>query len=200
MGEGPQLPTPPMTEATWNEPRHEVAPHDHALVVFEDDDDLLPPLSAFLEEGVQRDELIVFVHSFASEEEAWAFLERARGDAPKLRSSQVVLVSLYTDAFEGGAGRIDYEHVGRVVAGLEDTARERGRSAVRIFADASRRYFARTRVEEWFAFEEWLGRRLHARMGLVCAYQKADALRSDLFPQILRTHGYRFSTPGPTES
>lgn len=181
-----------MTQDDWERPRSHVHSHDHALVVFEEDEDLLAPLGAFLRDGIDRAELIVFVHSFATEDDAWRFLERAgAGEAP-LRRSEIVLVSLYKDAFEGEAGRIDYEHVGRVVASLDETAAARGRSAVRIFIDASRRYFASARVEEWLEFEAWLGRRLQARVALVCAYQKSDALRPDLFPHILKTHTYRF--------
>lgn len=183
----------PMTPVTWEAPRHEVEHHDHAIVLFEREADLIPPLSAFVEDGLQKRDLIVFIHSFPSDADAWAFMHAAREDAPKLRADQVILISLYRDAFEGGETRIDHERVAEQVAQLTQTAMERGLSGVRIFVDASRRYFAQARVEEWFAFESWLGRRLQANAGLVCAYHASDLKSADIFEKALETHAYRFS-------
>lgn len=186
---------PPLDEETWESPRAAVVPHDHAVVVFSDEAGLLAPLRTFVDDGLRRNELIVFVHSFGSDDEAWRFLQRSRGDAPGLREDQAVVVSLYKEALQGSGPRIDYEHVGKVVEDLGQAAASRGRDATRIFVDASRRYFAEARVEEWFAFEGWLGRRLQAKVGLVCAYQKDDAMRRDILPRMLKTHAYRFEAP-----
>lgn len=119
-------------------------------------------------------------------------MKRAYPEADRLREDKLVLVSLYTEAFQGASPRIDYEHVGRVVGGLVEAATQGRRGGVRIFVDASRRYFEEARVREWFDFESWLGRRLQSKVGLVCAYRRQDAMREDLFPEVLRTHAYRF--------
>lgn len=183
---------PPLTTESYGQPRDQLHPHDHAVCTFETERDLVAPLARFLDEGVQRAELCVFVHSFPSDAEAWALLEEARPDASRLRRDQLVLVSLYKQAFEGGRPRIDYDHVKVVVDGLVAQAEKAGRTGVRIFVDASRRYFAEARTREWFEFETWLGRRLQAKVGLVCAYQRADVLKPEIFPDVLKTHAYRF--------
>lgn len=185
-------PPPPLTREAFGAGRAHVEPHDHAVCVYEGRDDLVRAFATFLDEGLAKGELNVLVHGFDHEEEAWAFVEDARPDAKRLRQDQLVLVDLYTRSFEAGRRRIDYEHVTKVVGALVDMARSRDMGGVRIFVDASRRYFGEKRDQEWFAFEAWLGRRLQAKVGLVCAYQRADATRADLFPDMLRTHAYRF--------
>jgi hypothetical protein len=191
MTQGP----PELTRASFDEARKDVHPHDHAVFTYGTRGELTWALGAFLADGVAREELTVFVHAFETDAEAWALLTAARLDAPRLRSDQLAVVSLYKDAFEGAAGRIDYEHVKGVVGGLLSMAQQRGRKAVRIFVDASRVYLATQRSEEWFAFEEWLGRRLQNSVGLVCAYRREDVMQADVFPRVLRTHAYRFDAP-----
>lgn len=181
-----------LTKETYAQSRSSVELHDHAVCVYESHDELVAPLARFLEEGLERGALNVFVHSFPTPEDAWAFIERARPDARKLASDELVVVSLYRDAFQGESARIDHEHVERVVGSLVERAAKQGRLGTRIFVDASRVYFSESRAKEWFAFESWLGRRLQAEVGLVCAYQRSDALRGDLFPDMLSTHAYRF--------
>lgn len=186
---------PPMTPEGYERASHDVHAHEHAVCVYDSHDDLEAPLGRFIEQGVAQEQLTVFVHSFASEAEAWAYLERAHPGAGDLRNDQLVVVSLYRDAFEGDGRRIDHEHVARVVEDLVKMAEEHRRAGTRIFIDASRVYFADRRADEWFEFESWLGRRLHHEVGLVCAYQRSDATRPDLFPEMLRTHAYRFDAP-----
>lgn len=183
---------PPLDPDSYRESRSTVHPHDHAVHTFETEEDLVAPLARFIDEGLERRELSVFVHSFADEADAWKLVEKARPDAASLRRDQIVLVSLYRDAFERGKPRIDYEHVKSVVDSLIVGAEKSGRAGVRIFVDASRRYFAEGRTREWFDFESWLGRRLSQRVGLVCAYQSSDVMKPEIFPDVLRTHAYRF--------
>lgn len=184
----------PLTHATYQQTRGEVHAHDHAVCVYEKHADLVAHLGRFVEEGLRRHELAIFVHSFESDDEAWRFVEEAHPSA-RAQRDDVVLVSLYRDAFHGKSPKIDYDHVMGVVQHLVDTASSKGRRGTRIFVDASRRYFDEKRDAEWFAFEAWLGRRLQAAVGLVCAYQRSDATRPDLFPQMLETHAYRFAAP-----
>lgn len=181
-----------MHREAWTHPRKDVEVHDHAVFMYREPADLLPALGRFIQEGILRDHLVVFVHAFSDDAQAWRFVEEAAPGEDDLKQGQVVVVSLYTEAFEGGAGRIDHEHVARVVTRLTETAHERGWSATRIFVDASRQYFAQARTDEWFAFENWLGRRLAAKVSLVCAYREADVMREDIFPRALQTHAYRF--------
>lgn len=173
-------------------PRPQLHVHDHAVCAYDTREDMLVSLGTFLAEGQDRRELSVFVHSFQTDDEAWQFVHRALPAATDMRRAEVVVVSLYEAAFEGGARRIDHEHVARVVTGIVDRAGSAGLRGARIFVDASRAYFAGDRAEEWFAFESWLGRRLDAKVGLVCAYQRQDIMRPEILPQVLRTHAYRF--------
>ena len=183
---------PPLTARSYQQTRQDLHAHDHAVCTYRGPEDLHLPLGAFVRDGLERGELSVFVHSFPTEAEAWALLEKAHPGAMALRGDDLVVVSLYKDAFEGPHARIDHEHVVRVVESLIDAAEQKGRAGVRIFVDASRTYFAQQRTQEWFAFESWLGRRLHHAVGLVCAYRHDDAMREDIFPDVLRTHAYRF--------
>lgn len=182
-----------------HEARPEVEPHDHAVFVYDDPAELGAGLAAFVGGGVASRQTSLFVHSFGSDEEAWAFVERHVPDAKRLHEDELVLVSLYREAFEGEGKRIDHERVASIVTAFVERARSGGQRGVRIFVDASRRYFEASRDAEWFAFEAWLGRRLQAAAGLVCAYRRGDATRPDLFPEMLRTHAYRFdpAAPGP---
>lgn len=184
--------SPPLTRETFGQSRHEVMPHDHAVHAYDKPEELVAALRAFIEDGLEKDELCVFVHGFADDDEAWRLLERAQPGARQLGSDMLVLVSIYTDAFQGGRPKIHYEHVKGVLESLLHAASSSGRAGVRIFVDASRRYFAEKRSKEWFEFESWLGRRLHHSVGLVCAYRRSDVMRPDIFPDVLRTHAYRF--------
>jgi len=185
----------PLTRNDLDRPRQGVEAHDHAVCTYETQDELLAALRAFVNEGLAKGDLVVFVHSFGSDDEAWQFIKRAAPAVKDEPVESVIVVSLYEAAFEGGARRIDYEHVGRVVESLDQRARDAGKQGTRIFVDASRTYFAGARAAEWFAFENWLGVRLQARIGLVCAYQRADIMKEDVLPQVLRTHAYRFDAP-----
>lgn len=169
-----------------------VEPHDHAVCLYDSPSGIVPHLARFLDEGIVRGEMCVFVHSFASEDEAWRLIALARPGADRLKEDQIVVVNLYRDAFQAGGERIDHDHVGRVVSGLVETAERKGRTGVRVFVDASRIYFDEGRAKEWFEFESWLGRRLAAKVGLVCGYLRSHATRPDLLPDMLRTHAYRF--------
>lgn len=185
-------PPPPLTRDTYAQTRQEVHAHDHALFTYDDETQLAVAAAAFLAEGMAREELCVFVHSFPDDAQARAFLERAVKDPANARDDRIVLVSIYKEAFEGARPHIDYDHVQAVVSSLDARAQEASRAGVRIFVDASRRYFAEAREQEWLTFESWLGRRLQASVGLVCAYRREDVMRPDIFPQVLRTHAYRF--------
>lgn len=185
-----------MSQAAFERSVHAVEPHDHAVFVYDDPAGLGAGLRHFIEEGAGRGVLTIFVHGFEDDGEAWRFVEAHAPGARRLAAEELVLVSLYRDAFEGKRDAIDYDHVTGVVGALIDRAGRAGRAGVRIFVDASRHYFEARRDKEWFAFEAWLGRRLQANAGLVCAYRRADATRPDLFPEMLRTHAYRFDAPG----
>lgn len=186
----------PMTESSYAQSRATVDPHDHAVCVYDSAEGLSHNLAHFVDEGLERNELCIFIHSFPSVDHAWTFLERARPDVRTLHQDQVFVVSIYREAFQGEKERIDYDHVTSVVSSLLQSATDSGRNGVRIFVDASRAYFGERRQQEWFEFEAWLGRRLQSSVGLVCAYRREDAMRPDLFPDMLRTHAYRFqATP-----
>lgn len=174
--------------------RASVAAHDHAVCAYATEEELLAALATFVHEGATREDLIVFVHSFPADDDAWSFLKRAVGDE-ELRRADVIVVSLYTEAFEGGSGRIDHEHVGSVMAALVQRAADTGRHGTRIFVDASREYLSSSRGDEWFAFEGWLGRSLQAKVALVCAYPREAVMRADVLPRVLETHAYRFDAP-----
>lgn len=172
--------------------RDEVHLHDHAVCTYDSTDTLVAALGRFVREGLAKRQTNVFVHSYETEAEAWRLLERAYPGAERLRADELVVVSLYKDAFEGKAGRIDYEHVKGVVTSLVGAAGKAGRQGVRIFVDASKVYLRTRRSDEWFAFESWLGRRLDASVGLVCAYPREEAMRPENLPRVLETHAYRF--------
>lgn len=180
---------PAMRDLTGS--RASVAAHDHAVCAYATEEELLAALATFVHEGAAREDLIVFVHSFPSDDDAWRFVKRAVGDE-ELRRADVIVVSLYTDAFERGRGSIDHEHVGHVIAGFVQRAADQGRSGTRIFVDASRQYLSSSRGDEWFAFERWLGRSLQAKVALVCAYPREAVMRADVLPRVLETHAYRF--------
>lgn len=183
---------PPMSENGFQASREALQAHDHAVCAYDSPESFARSLGAFLRAGLEKRDLMVFVHSMPTEEDAWTLLENAHKGARDLTSSQLVVVSLYKDAFEGGRGRIDYEHVTSVVESLLQRANTARHGGVRLFVDASRTYFAERRTREWFEFESWLGRRLHHSVGLVCAYRHADVMQPDIFPDVLRTHAYRF--------
>lgn len=184
--------TPPMTEREMSRPRRTLALHDHAVCAYDTQEEMLASLSEFLIDGERGHELMVFVHSFDGDDEAWEFLRRAAGGRDHLQAENIVVVSLYRDAFERGQGRIDHAHVATVVDSLSKRASESGRAGTRLFVDASRQYLKDGRADEWFEFEAWLGRRLQANVGLVCAYQRTDIMQPEILPRVLRTHAYRF--------
>lgn len=183
---------PPLTEDSFARVRRAVDLHDHVVCVYDRHEDLIPGLRAFVEDGLAAGETVVFIHSMPRDEEAWSLLDRATDAVRAARTGRLVLVSLYRDAFEAEAARIDYAHVERVVGALVDAAAREGRRGVRIFVDASRVYFGAGRTDEWFAFEAWLGRRLQASVGLVCAYTRASLRDPRVLADALRTHAYRF--------
>lgn len=172
--------------------RGDVALHEHAICIFDNEPELGRVLAGFVRAGVQKDELSVFVHSFATDDDAWRFLEHAYGQGGPPRRD-IVLVSLYTQAFQGMHPRIDHAHVTQVIGSIVERATDGGHQGARIFVDASRRYLAQERAEEWFAFESWLGRRLQANVGLVCAYRREDVIDPANTARILQTHAYRFA-------
>lgn len=181
-------------KADFPETRSEVHPHDHAVVVYDDENDLLVPLADYIEQGLREGDLSVFVHSFEHNERAREYLKKGMGETVGRHEADGNLTTApYREAFER-ASHIDHEHVASVVAMLLDTAKRSGRRAPRIFVDASRNYFDTGRVEEWFAFERWLGTRLQAECGLVCAYRASDLRDPKVLAQVLETHGYRFET------
>lgn len=190
--------TPPMTGSDMTRPRRALALHDHAVCAYDTQEEMLASLAEFLVDGERGRELMVFVHSFGTDDEAWSFVRRAAGRMDDLRENDVVVVSLYRDAFERGQGRIDHAHVANVVDSLSKRADESGRAGTRIFVDASRQYLDRGRADEWFEFEAWLGRRLQANVGLVCAYRRADIMQPAILPRVLRTHAYRFDAQSGT--
>lgn len=174
--------------------RDTIEPHDHAVVVYEREEELVRPLGRFIEEGIERNELMVFIHAFDREEAAWDLLTKAHPGARNLASDRLVVINYYKEAFEKEC-IIDYEHVGAVIGTLQTLQADGKRSGIRVFVDASRQYITARRLEEWFAFESWLGARLQAEMGLVCAYPKQNILDPDVLAQVLRTHSYRFDPP-----
>lgn len=183
-----------MESHDWSRTHAEVRPHDHAVHVYDEQDDLLEPLEAFLHDGLKRRELTTFVHSFDRHEHAREFVSRRVDDVGLREQNHDLTMAAYREAFERG-GRIDYDHVGGIVQMLQGSARASGRESVRIFVDASRNYFDAGRVDEWFAFESWLGPKLAAEAGLVCAYRAKDLENPGVLARVLATHGYRFGLP-----
>lgn len=132
----------------------------------------------------------IFVHSFEDAEAASAFLRASDDAIAQLLERHLFLVSSHVDAFEGSGGRIDMAHVSRTIEGILDGPAA-GRGA-RVFVDASRTYLGSGREEEWFAFEEQLGRRLRDRVALLCAYTADSVEAPARRERVLRTHLYRF--------
>jgi hypothetical protein len=183
-----------MTRDSFHAHRSDVKPHDHAVLVYDDLTDLLVPLGHFIAGGVQARDLSVFVHSFAGNDEARAFLRGKLADAPRHEADGDLATARYAESFER-AGRIDRDHVAGVVQMLHQTAKGSNRRAPRIFVDASKNYLDAGRADEWFGFEAWLGPTLQAEAGLVCAYRAQD-LRDPDVRRVLETHAYRFDVPG----
>lgn len=161
------------------------------VFVYVDRAQLVRGLSSFLAEGMRKSEVMVLVHAFGNDEEARDLVVEAYPEALPLLDKRLFLVQLYREAFEL-RGKIDHAHVEKLVTSLVEHAETSRRSGVRIFVDASRIYFASGRTKEWFTFESWLGPRLSARAGLVCAYQQRDLDDSEVLAEALRTHAYRF--------
>ena len=184
-----------MTKDDYAGARSNVRPHDHAVFVYQDETDLLMPLEHFLREGVQSRELTTFVHAYPTPDRAHAFLRSKIDDVHAREQGKDLVLAHHRDAFER-AGRIDHAHVEGIVGMLSQSASGSGRKGVRIFVDASKQYLASGRSDEWFAFESWLGPRLHANCGLVCAYNAKHLQDPEVLSQVLRTHAYRFNAPG----
>ena len=175
--------------------RTDVHPHEHAVLVYDDLADILAPLERFVAQGVQARDLSVFVHSFADDQQARAFLRGKMDDLPRREAEGDLTTARYAESFERN-GRIDHGHASGVVRRLHQAAKASSRRAPRIFVDASKNYLDAGRVDEWFAFESWLGPRLQAEAGLVCAYRARDLRDPDVLRRVLETHAYRFDAPG----
>lgn len=166
--------------------------HDHAVFVYRDENELLDALARFTKTGLEADDVVVFVHSFPTRAEAVAFLRKADYDFSRILDSQFFVVSYYQEAFEGGQGRIDTGHVVQIVDDILGRAAMGGRAGARVFVDASRTYLTNGREDEWFAFEEALGRTLKQRIALVCAYSAPTIDEPRRRERVLLTHLYRF--------
>lgn len=177
------------------QPRSSVMAHDHAVLVYDAEHEVLVSLDHFLREGLDRRELTTFVHAFPTPREAHGFLATKIPDVPAREAARDLIVAYHQDAFER-AGRIDHAHVEGVVGMMAQSAKARGRQGLRIFVDASKKYLASGRADEWFAFESWLGPRLHAECGLVCAYEARHLRDPATLAKVLATHAYRFTPPG----
>lgn len=184
-----------MTPEEYTLARSNVRPHDHAVFVYSDETDVLLPLDHFLREGIHFRELTTFVHAHPSTQQAHEFLKGKIPDVPAREESKDLVLAHHRDAFER-AGRIDPKHVEGIVGMLSASARGSGRQGVRIFVDASKQYLDSGRADEWFAFESWLGSRLHADCGLVCAYDARHLQEPEVLAKVLRTHAYRFNAAG----
>lgn len=184
----------PATTESFRAIRADVKPHDHAVFVYDDERDMLLPLDRFLDDAAERGELAAFVHSFPGSQDARRFLLDEVDDLPEHEQRGDVTLAHYRDAFER-AGRIDHQHAASIVGMLKGSAEGSGRKGVRIFVDASKNYFDAGRTEEWFAFESWLGPRLQADVGLVCAYRASDLRDPEVLRRVLETHAYRFGVP-----
>lgn len=182
---------PSLTREGFRASRPRVEPHDHAVHVYDDLDDLLMPLEQFINDGSRIKDLNVFVHSFRDNDEARSFLARGVADLHQHEQDGCLSSAPYREALERGQ-RIDHDHVAGVVEMLRSSATSSGRRAPRIFVDASKNYFDEGRVDEWFEFERWLGPRLEADVGLVCAYRAKDLEDPRVLARVLETHQYRF--------
>lgn len=171
--------------------RADIHPHDHAVFVYDDVTDMLVPLERFLHDAADRKELAAFVHSFPGTRDARSFVGQKVSTLPDHEREGVVTMAHYRDAFEKG-GHIDHAHAVSVVGMLKETAGGSRKNGVRIFVDASKNYFDAGRTDEWFAFERFLGTRLQADVGLVCAYRASDLEDPNVLRQVLETHAYRF--------
>lgn len=172
----------------------DVGPHDHAVFVYDDLHEVLLPLERFFEDAATRKELAAFVHSFDATSDARRFVAKV-DRFPQHEKEGVATLAKYREAFERG-GRIDHAHAVAVIGMLKGTARGAGQAGVRIFVDASKSYFDAGRRKEWFEFERFLGPRLQADVGLVCAYRSRDLEDPEVLRRVLETHAYRFGAPG----
>ena len=170
----------------------QLQPHDHAVLVYEEQATLQRALADFLREGLRAGQLVVFVHAFEETTALDAFLAAADVDHKGLLNQSFFLVSFFREAFETDRRRIDFDHAASVVGSIIDKATQSERQGVRILVDASRAYLHAGRDEEWFQFEHRLGRRLHQAVALVCAYDRATIDTAHRQEQVLLTHAYRF--------
>lgn len=169
-----------------------VAPHDHAVFLYKRPEELCTALTSFTKGAMEQDELVVFVHAYRTRKEAIAFLDESGFAFRDVLDREFFLLSFYEEAFEGGSGRIDFDHVMSVVDSLLAQAESTDRKGLAVFVDASRSYLAGGRSEEWFVFEERLGRRLRHKMALVCAYTSASVGEPGTLERVLLAHQYRF--------
>lgn len=186
-----------MIEQDWRHTRCEARPHDHAVLVYDRQDDVLAPLETFLHEGIKGREATTFVHSFLAHHDARDFVARALPDVDAHEERKDLTLAVHREAFERN-GRIDPRHFEGVLRALQDSARSAGRDRVRVFVDASRNYLDAGRADEWLAFESWLGPRLQADMGMVCAYRASDLADPAILTRVLATHAYRYGLPART--
>lgn len=184
-----------MNPAEFRAFRSSVHAHDHAVYVYDDEHEVLYPLDHFLREGIEAGQLTTFVHSHPTPKAAHGFISSKIEDVADRERAKDLVLAHHRDAFERG-GRIHHEHVLSIVGMLDGDARQHGKKGVRIFVDASKRYLESGRADEWFAFESWLGPRLEAGVGLVCAYRASDLRDPRILAKVLETHAYRFNAPG----
>ena len=84
-----------LDESDWPMMRADVAPHDHAVFVYDQEPDLLEPLEAFLHGGIKSREMTTFVHSFARHEKAQAFLARRVPDVARHEQEKDLTLAAY---------------------------------------------------------------------------------------------------------
>lgn len=166
-----------------------VETHDHLCQVVANRADLIDSLAKFMGGLGPREG--IFVHRYG-EDEAWVLLKEA-GPARELHDQGLLHIFSREDAFQGGSPRIHHDHVADTVAKALAGAQSRGRGLA-ILADASRAYIQEGRTQEWFAFENWLGRRLDSAVGLVCLYWQDDLHDPAHLDGMMKTHLARLET------
>lgn len=168
---------------------------DHVCLVYREPRELVDHVERYTRASMAARHVTVFVHSFATEAEALAFLGQGSLDFRRLLNGDFFLVSHYADAFGGTAGNgVDVEHVTRVIEDILARARGLGSEGARILVDASREYLSNGFDDEWFEFEEWLGKRLHQAVALACAYRAADVASPHRTARMLDAHLYRLGS------
>ena len=173
--------------------RDAVAQHDHAMLVYDSDRELVSALGRFLHEGRVSQEVTTFVHSYASDQDARSAVSALVADAELAEAVPDFLLAHYAPAFERG-GRIDHIHAAQVVAALSNEARALGRAGTRIFVDASKDYIDTPRESEWIAFESWLGPHLQLNTTLICTYAGSQLEDPDVLAPQIATNASRLES------